>query len=298
MGTIQWESFPAERVRTIENLAGPIVKAETVPGGLMPGLAAVIHTRDSGRYFLKAAPADSPAYHLYAREMAANAALPEMIPAPRMRWSSGDGGWAVMLFDCLDARTADLTPGSADLPAVLALLRTIGYTPARDGIPPAAVHVAALREKAAKMLHILDPGPTRGMYAAAVEGFDPADLEGNRLVHYDLHPGNLKIDGDGEAVAVDWAFACAGAPWIDAAFLVPRLIVAGHAPDAAERLAAGVPWWQDAPADAVTGLAALWTMFREYKALYGPPDAREPRARAAAAGQAWIRYRTATRARR
>lgn len=91
---------------------------------------------------------------------------------------------------------------------------------------------------------------------------------------------------------VDWSFACAAAPWIDAALLVPRLIEAGHTPAAAERLASRLPAWRTAPAPAVTALAALWTLFREYKALHGPADARAFRAQAAAAGRAWITHRT------
>jgi hypothetical protein len=96
---------------------------------------------------------------------------------------------------------------------------------------------------------------------------------------------------DGAVLAVDWAFACAGAPWIDPALLVPRLIEAGHSPGSAKRLVARLPAWRSAPASAVTALAALWTMFREYKALYGPGSARPFRAQAARAGYAWVSHR-------
>ena len=292
MATIAWESLPAAHVAAIEDRTGPVVKAEPVTGGLMPGLAVIIHAGDGQRYFVKAAPEGNPAHHLYARELAANAAMPDSTPAPRMRWASVDGGWAVMLFDYLDARTADLSPGSDDVPRVLSMLRAVGFAPAWDGTPPVAVHVAGLQVKAAKMLGRLPAGELRDLYAAAVDGFDIGALEGGRLVHYDLHPGNLKITRGGEAVAVDWPFAGAGAPWVDAALLVPRLVTAGHTPGGAERLVSALPAWQAGyDARAVTGLAALWTLFREYKALYGPPDARKARTLAVQAGQAWIRYR-------
>ena len=49
--------------------------------------------------------------------------------------------------------------------------------------------------------------------------------------------------------------------------------------------------WEAAPPAAVTALAALWTMFREYKAIHGPPEARAFRAQAAQAGRSWITYR-------
>jgi hypothetical protein len=92
-------------------------------------------------------------------------------------------------------------------------------------------------------------------------------------------------------LAVDWGFACSGAPWIDAVLLVPRLIEAGHSPASAERLMSHIRSWHGAPPSAVTALGALWTMFREYKALYGPLDGRAFRAQAAGAGRAWVAYR-------
>jgi hypothetical protein len=75
---------------------------------------------------------------------------------------------------------------------------------------------------------------------------------------------------------------------LDAALLVPRLIEAGHSPASAEQLMSQVPAWDDAPAAGVSALAALWTMFREYKALHGPPEARAFRAQAAQAGRSWV----------
>jgi hypothetical protein len=101
---LQWESLPADRVAAIEELTGPVVKAESTTGGLMPGLAAVVHATN-GRYFVKAAPADSPAAGMYEREITANAALPASVPGPRMEYSSGDGGWLVMVLDYLEGRT-------------------------------------------------------------------------------------------------------------------------------------------------------------------------------------------------
>ncbi|MGP4022357.1 phosphotransferase family protein [Actinomadura sp. 3N407] len=116
-------------------------------------------------------------------------------------------------------------------------------------------------------------------------------LKGETLLHYDLHSGNL-LTANQETYVIDWSFACRGQPWIDAALLVPRLIEAGQSPAAAEALVTAHPGWRTAPADAVTGLGALWTMFREYKAMHGPAATRDFRARAARAGRAWIAYRT------
>jgi aminoglycoside phosphotransferase (APT) family kinase protein len=290
MGKLQWESLPPGRVAAIEELTGPVVKAESAMGGLMPGLAAVLHAAN-GRYFVKAVPADSPAAGLYEREIAANAALLASVPAPRMRHSSTDGGWLVLVLDFLDARDVDLSPGSPDLDGVLAAVAAISAASAWDTAPPVTANVTGLQDKAAVLLGKQPGGRPWDMYRTAVEGFDTAALTGDRLVHYDLHPGNLKITADADVAAVDWGFACAGAPWIDAAFLMPRLIEAGHSPASAERLVSRLPAWRTAPAPAVTALAALWTMFREYKAIYGSEDARAFREQAARAGRSWVEYR-------
>lgn len=289
MGKLQWESLPSDRVVAIEDLTGPVLKAESVTSGLMPGLAAVLHA-GNGRYFLKAVPAASPAARLYEREMSANAVLPASVPAPRMRFCSDAGGWLVMVFDYLDARDADLSPGSPDLARVLAALGEIGAVP-ESGAVPVTQNVAVLRDKAAALLGKHPGGHPWDMYQAAINGLDDHDLLGGNLVHYDLHPGNLKVTADGRVLAVDWGFACSGAPWIDAALLLPRLIEAGHSPASAERLMSQIRSWHAAPPSAVTALGALWTMFREYKALHGPVNGRAFRAQAARAGRAWIAHR-------
>lgn len=290
MDTLQWESLPPDRVAAIEELTGPIVKAESAAGGLMPGMAAFVHAAN-GRYFVKGIPADSPAAGLYEREIAANAALLASVPAPRMLYSSTEGGWLVMVLDYLEARDADLSPGSPDLDRVLSAVAAISAASAWVSALPVQVNLIALQDKATALLARQPGGEPWTSYQAAIERFDAAALTGDRLVHYDLHPGNLKVTADADVVAVDWAFACAGAPWIDAVFLVPRLIEAGHSPASAERLVSRLPAWRTAPASTVTALATLWTIFREYKAIYGPEDDRAFRRQAAHAGRTWVEYR-------
>jgi hypothetical protein len=128
----------------------------------------------------------------------------------------------------------------------------------------------------------------------AIRAFDIAENDPGHLTAIlgaAVRAANLKTTADGDVMAVDWAFACTGAPWVDAALLVPRLIDAGHSPDTAERLMSRLPAWRTAPVASVTALAALWTMFREYKATYGPEDVRAFRRQAARAGRRWVEYR-------
>lgn len=74
---------------------------------------------------------------------------------------------------------------------------------------------------------------------------------GTRLAHTDLHSLNLLV-GD-QVWVVDWARAATS--WLDAGFLLLRLIDAGHSPDAAERWAEATDSWASAPAEGRTAFA-------------------------------------------
>ncbi|WP_131938508.1 phosphotransferase [Actinomadura bangladeshensis] len=273
----------------METRWGTVLKAEAAERGSMPGVAAKLRV-ESGSIFLKGVPADDPAARLYRRERAANLALAPSVPAPRMLWCADIGGWHLLVFEYIDgARSADLSPGSPDLPGVIDTLVRLGT--AGDMLPCVTVNLDLLHRVAAELLGMKPQESWWRMYAEALEGLSAESLKGETLLHYDLHSGNLLAAVD-DVHVIDWAFACRGEAWIDAALLVPRLVEAGHSPAQAEALVAAHPAWNAAPADAVTGLGALWTMFREYKAMHGQEGIRASRASAAQAGRAWITHRT------
>ncbi|NKZ03021.1 phosphotransferase family protein [Actinomadura latina] len=273
----------------VEARFGTVLKAEAAERGIMPGVAARLHA-EGGSVFLKGVPADDPAARLYLRERAANLALAPSVPAPRMLWCADIGGWHLLVFEYIDgARGADLSPGSPDLPAVIDTLARLGG--AGGALPCVTANLDTLQRTAAELLGMKPRESWWGLYAEALEWLSAESLKGETLLHYDLHTGNLLTAGQNVFV-IDWSFACRGQAWIDAALLAPRLVEAGHSPAQAEALVAAHPGWNTALADAVTGLGALWTMFREYKAMHGPEDIRASRARAAQAGRAWITHRT------
>lgn len=291
MSRTHWEDIPGRARAAVEAAVGRVLKAETVEGGIMPGTAARLHLEDSSSVFLKAIHSTHPGAMLHRREAWAARALPEEVPAPRLLWRGDVAGWLMMAFEYVNdnARHADLSPGSPDLPAVLDTIAGLGdmLTPSPDDAIPVIDNIRPLLSKGR---HLLDKPagvlPDRDVFVAALERFDPGAVRGNTLLHYDLSAGNLLV---GRQVHVlDWSFAARGAAWVDAAMFAPRLVDAGHAPAAVDGMLARVPAWRTAPRDALVGLAALWTMFRLYKALYGPEGAREARARAAVAGRAWL----------
>ncbi|SET47605.1 phosphotransferase family protein [Nonomuraea wenchangensis] len=291
MSRAHWEDMPEQAHAEVEARLGRVVKAETVEGGIMPGLACRLHMEDGRDVFLKAIQSTHPGATLHRREAWAGRALPETVPAPRLLWHGDVAGWLLMASEFVgDARHADLSPGSPDLPAVLETIAGLGamLTPAPGGAPPVLDNIAPLQATGRHLLH-RPPGvlPDRDVYAAALARFDAGAVRGDTLLHYDLSASNLLV-ADGRVHVLDWSFAARGAAWMDAAMFAPRLVEAGHAPDAVDAMLSRVPSWREVPRDALVGLAALWTMFRVYKSMYGPEEVREGRARAAAAGRAWL----------
>jgi aminoglycoside phosphotransferase (APT) family kinase protein len=84
-------------------------------------------------------------------------------------------------------------------------------------------------------------------------------------VHTDLHYEQFLITEAGRVHVIDWGFPGAGAPWVDTAFLVLRLIWAGHPPEVAEQWARARSTWIGVDEKTITAfavfVAGLWTDF-------------------------------------
>ncbi|WP_176728425.1 phosphotransferase family protein [Planobispora rosea] len=290
-----WQDLPEQARDAVTSACGTIRQVASLPGGLTAGLAVRLDT-ESGTRFLKALPDDASSAQLYQRERLVGATLPESVPAPRLLWSGHTAGWVILLFEHVDeAREIDLSPGSPDLDGVLDLVQVLGeaLTPNPGaGVPPVTESVEFLRKRADALL----ASPPVDLEAADAYRHARTLLEldalaGPTLLHADLHEGNLLASPVGVRV-IDWGLSCQGAAWVETALFVPRLILAGNTPIEAEALAEQVPAYKDAPETAVTALSAVWSLFREFVARNGPPGIRASRARAAAAGRAWVQYRT------
>ncbi|GAA2302090.1 hypothetical protein GCM10010149_59260 [Nonomuraea roseoviolacea subsp. roseoviolacea] len=288
-----WNDLPSSVRDAIQERTGPVLKAEPIEGRTLLGCTARLYT---GAYsvFLKAVPSDSPAAPSHRREQQANRALPPLLPVPRMLWYGETSGWVWSTFDYIDGgRHANLAPDSPELPDVLATVNTLGQmlTPAPGTVRSVGEEVALLQKAAEHML--AEKGsevPDRLLFEAALDGFDVTMLRGLSMVHFDLAPSKLLM-ASRHVYVLDWSSAGRGAPWLDAALLVPRLIQAGHTPSQAEHVMRHVVTWRLARTKPVTGFAALWTLYRVHEAQYGPAERRVFRARAAAAGHAWLRHR-------
>lgn len=87
---------------------------------------------------------------------------------------------------------------------------------------------------------------------------------------------------------MDWAWSRKGAPAVDLAFLVARLVAAGHIPAEAEGWAETVPVWQETSETARTAFAvAIWGIWEFLERRHPLPH----RAALTAAARRWARQR-------
>ncbi|HEX3782088.1 MAG TPA: hypothetical protein VHX38_20685 [Pseudonocardiaceae bacterium] len=248
--------LPGDAWHAVVERCGEVSRVEHAPAGINADFAASLDT-DTGPVFVKGVRLDSRKASAHRTEARVNGYLPATL-APRLLWEAEAAGWLLLGFEHVSGRHADIGPGSPDLPLILAAVTELqgALTPC----PPVEVGSFADQwERLAAWRLLLNEIPaeldswTRDLLVYSVEN-EPAAIEamrGDSLTHTDVQPLNILIDGD-HARLIDWAWSRRAAPWVDAAFLVIRLIGAGHSPVDAERWAARTPAWQAMPEQART----------------------------------------------
>ncbi|MGN9778819.1 hypothetical protein ACTMS0_24110 [Micromonospora sp. H33] len=239
-----WPELPDEVRRQVEHHTNTVHAAYSIPTGASCDLAAVLDT-DTGRIFCKGGESDGPSAWLFRNEARVNPHLPDVVP--RLRWAIEEEGWLLLGFEYAAGRNPDLGPGSPDLLPVAQLLSTLS----RQLTPAPPIPVQRFTDR------------WRDLIA-------PELVDGDTLLHTDMTPRNFLLDD--RLRLVDWSSPARGAAWIDTAFMLIRLIRAGHEPAAAEAWARQVPAWAQARDEAVNafadGLVRLWE--RKQQAAPGP----------------------------
>ena len=224
---IGWDELNEATRSLVEARTGPVISAASVSEGMNSELAAVLQAQD-GAVFLKGLRLSHPGMVAQRREAAVNPFVCSI--SPRLLWEVESAKWHILGFQYRRGRTADFSPGSSDLRSVTALIADLGELPCPD--------LPFLKIAERRWADYLD---------------HPSDaqlLRGETLLHTDYNPSNLLIAGSG-ARLVDWAWPTRGAPWVDPACLVVRLVAAGHSPEGAEEVAAAIPAWHRAPPGAL-----------------------------------------------
>ncbi|MFF9482832.1 aminoglycoside phosphotransferase [Streptomyces sp. NPDC014733] len=233
-----WNSLPADVHTAVRARTGAVHRADDIAAGYVSQLTTTLDT-DSGRVFVKGLRHD----YAFAWNQQREADIaPHAAPlAPAVRWRIDAGGWDLIGFEHLTGRGADYAPDSADLPLVVDALATLG------GIRCPDVRTEDAVDRWAR--HLDDPA-------------DGAAFAGPTLLHTDLNPANVLIDGAAPARLVDWAYGTRGAAWIDPACWIVWLIHHGHPAAQAEQWAAEVPSWSTAPRRSLdlfaTALSGYW----------------------------------------
>jgi hypothetical protein len=292
MARSTWEDLPTAVREAIEYATGPVAAADSPSAGRNSDFSATLYTA-AGPVFCKAiADAEGNRGRMHRHEADVNPWLPTEV-APRLRWRTEAEGWLALGFDHVRGRHADLTPGSAELSAVATTV---------NALTERLAHCPATAPRLAEQWHRLSawrrlsssPDAQFDRWVAdhldelvtwESRGIELADGDG--LVHTDLHAYNVLVGSDGAQV-VDWAWSRIGAASVDVAFLIARLVAAGHRPAAAERWADALPAWQATTPDARTAFAvAIWGIWT-HKSLEQP---RPMWNRLVPAAGAWARHR-------
>ncbi|MCP3804005.1 phosphotransferase [Allokutzneria sp. A3M-2-11 16] len=149
--------------------------------------------------------------------------------------------WLLPGYEHITGRHADFSPGSADLPLIAETVASL-HRPAPEGTRSFAERLRAIsawaRLRADPPADLLEWQRERLDLFAEMEREAIKEVDGDALVHSDLHPLNFLISS--KVHVIDWAWACRAAPWVDHELLALRLVIAGREPTPTERTAFAV----------------------------------------------------------
>lgn len=242
-----WLDLPRSVRTRIGELAGAPVTAEIgATSGFSPGFASVLELADGHAVFAKAvSPEQNPDSPTLARaEIRAAAALPDVVPAPRLVWADEHEDWVLAGWEVAHGRSPELPWRPVDLAQVLDVVAVLasavplpghGLPTAAESLGPTFTGWRSWRELPATL-----PGhgsaPGLAQHDAWVEahldelaGWEAhaeAAMVGDVVVHADLRADNVLLDGR-RTWLVDWPHACVGAPWVDLACMLPSVAMQG-----------------------------------------------------------------------
>jgi hypothetical protein len=284
--TLDWDDLPKTVREAVKKRVGAVTDATTVRGGQNCDVATVLRTAGEP-VFLKGVHGVSRRMRFLRNE--ADAGRIAVGVAPALLFSDDVDDWFVVGFEYVHGRDANLAPNSDDLGRVAATLQRISTV--------RAPHLRTLRDRWSpadswKLLAALEP-ETNVAERKTRELSEWSDLvldriDGDRLVHTDLHGGQFLVGKNGDVHVVDWGWPAAGADWIDTAFVVIRLVESGHRPDQAEEWAKSVPSWSRLDRDTVTAFAVYVAGLWSYRAATARQGGAKKRAAVARRYATWL----------
>jgi hypothetical protein len=292
---IPWEAVPEHVRGEVEaSLGSPVVSARTQVGGFSPGAAVRVVCADGSRAFVKACGSDlnPDTPDLNRAEIRALELLPPSVPHARLLSAYDDGVWVVLVLEDVDGRRPAVPWTEPDVARVAATLESVGATRAPRELPRFAESADLL--DAWDLIQADPSGLPAALLDRVPEMLDRQQLArevtaGDRLVHWDARADNILVRDD-QAVLLDWAWACRGAPWLDTLLLALDFRIQGG-PDADAFLAAS-PLTGDVPgehlASVVAAAAGVGHERARRPAPPGLPTIRTWQAHWAAVALAWL----------
>jgi hypothetical protein len=228
--SVDWDELPAAVREAVERHTGPVAAATPGPEGMSTAVRLILDTAGGGVFIKGTRPQSS---RLVREQLTLGAEVAPFVPSlsPPLLFRVQADGWDITGWAAVPGRAADLTPGSADIPKVIAVLAELGTLAAPD--VPGLWSIAEI-------------------WGRDVD--DPRMLDGGALVHTDPHGQNFIMDGD-RTWLVDWGWAARGPAWVTAMRLALFLMEAGWEPADAEHALASVPAWAEAPPSVITAHA-------------------------------------------
>jgi len=229
---IDWAQLPSAVTDFTEAALGsPVVSTRTQHGGFSPGVAARLRCADGSTAFVKACGTslnpDSP--RLHRNEIHALHLVPESVPRPGLLAAYDDGDWVAILLEDVEGRHPVLPWTDGDAAATTAALTRVAEVTADEALPTfrGMTEVLTGWDAVSADPHGIHPDLLRRLP-------DMLDLQaraqevtaGTALVHWDARSDNVLLRDD-EAVLLDWAWACRGAPWLDTLLLAVDFVIQG-----------------------------------------------------------------------
>ncbi|GAA1940076.1 phosphotransferase [Amycolatopsis minnesotensis] len=289
MERYRWDDLPSSVTTAVRHHVGEATVVREVEQGQNCNVALVLRG-DDGDLFLKGVRGKSPRMRWLRNESEAGTLAPGLAPATRFSEDiEADELWFLVGFEYVNGRAADFAPGSDDLAIIAATAARISELPGGGPAKPLSERWTSA------------DWWTKLATEASDEQFDwdldelteqcrrvPEMVKGDALIHTDLHEHQFMIDDGGSVRVIDWGRPATGAAWVDTAFLVIRLVAAGHAPREAEEWAVTVPSWSSRSEEAVTAFACYVAGLWGYRAATSPfPGATRLRL----AAEKYLKYR-------
>ena len=231
---LAWSAVPPEVVAAVGAALGSPVASASAPvgsgfGGHFAGRVCLV---DGRTVFVKVAPPTLTFVTGSLRQEARVLSwLPADVPHAHLLAHVSVGGWEALALDTVVGRMPGFPWTPRDLDATYDACSAIAATPVPSSVGLESRHQSpsAAESETLEALRHGSFAPPAGLgpllTAHGPEIFELADrwagITGDVLLHQDLRPDNLLIDGSGRAVVLDWNWVSLGPAWVDFVGVLP-----------------------------------------------------------------------------